>query len=313
LTDSGNRNDLQSSSSKGPLSKINPALFILIVLITVFITYQIIGGVVTVLVLGPDIIDGPKDLTLTRTIITFSQVMLILVTVIVLSMLQGNPFKKAFKLKKPDLFVFILSVLGILVVQPFLQVYLYLQNKFIFSLPFGTEILKYIKDIFDSLEAMTLKLVASHSIPEFIFVVFVIAVTPAICEEFLFRGLILTNFERVVIPIRAIIFTGLIFALFHFHPFNIIPLAILGIYLTYITYYSGSIYTAIFVHFINNFFSAIAIFLFGKENFDNPDMSGAELTQFILFGVFSLIFFLAILIIIKKVYLRKFSNGKEIF
>ncbi len=311
LNDLINGNDLLKNNSKGPLSKIHPALFILITLVTVFITYQIIGGVITILVLGPDIIGEPTNLNLTRIIITFSQFMFILVPVIVLSIMQGNVFKETFRLKKPDILVFILSVLGILVVQPFLQVYLYLQNKLIFSIPFASEILKSVKELFDSLEALTLKLVASHSVPEFIFVVFVIAITPAICEEFLFRGLILKNFERFATPFSAIVFTGLIFALFHFHPFNIIPLAILGIYLTFITFYSGSLYTAIFVHFINNFFSAAAVYIFGKEQIDDPDMGGPELTQFILLGVLSLVMFIAIVKIIKTVHLKKINYNNE--
>lgn len=311
LNDLINGNDLLKNNSKGPLSKIHPALFILITLVTVFITYQIIGGVITILVLGPDIIGEPTNLNLTRIIITFSQFMFILVPVIVLSIMQGNVFKETFRLKKPDILVFILSVLGILVVQPFLQVYLYLQNKLIFSIPFASEILKSVKELFDSLEALTLKLVASHSVPEFIFVVFVIAITPAICEEFLFRGLILKNFERFATPVRAIIFTGLIFALFHFHPFNIVPLAILGIYLTFITFYSGSLYTAIFVHFINNFFSAAAVYIFGKEQIDDPDMGGPELTQFILLGVLSLVLFIAVIKIIQTVHLKKINYNKE--
>ncbi|MBL7128775.1 MAG: CPBP family intramembrane metalloprotease [Ignavibacteria bacterium] len=311
MNDLINGNDLLKNNSKGPLSKIHPALFILITLVTVFITYQIIGGVITILVLGPDIIGEPTNLNLTRIIITFSQFMFILVPVIVLSIMQGNVFKETFRLKKPDILVFILSVLGILVVQPFLQVYLYLQNKLIFSIPFASEILKSVKELFDSLEALTLKLVASHSVPEFIFVVFVIAITPAICEEFLFRGLILKNFERFATPVRAIIFTGLIFALFHFHPFNIVPLAILGIYLTFITFYSGSLYTAIFVHFINNFFSAAAVYIFGKEQIDDPDMGGPELTQFILLGVLSLVLFIAVIKIIQTVHLKKINYNKE--
>lgn len=311
LNDLINGKDLLNNNPKGPLSRIHPALFILITLVTVFITYQIIGGVITILVLGPDIIGEPTNLNLTRIIITFSQFMFILVPVLVLSIMQGNVFKETFRLKKPDILVFILSVLGILVVQPFLQVYLYLQNKLIFSIPFASEILKSVKELFDSLEALTLNLVASHSVPEFIFVVFVIAITPAICEEFLFRGLILKNFERFATPVRAIVFTGLIFALFHFHPFNIIPLAILGVYLTFITFYSGSLYTAIFVHFINNFFSAAAVYIFGKEQIDDPDMGGPELAHFILLGVLSLVMFLAVIKIIKTVHLKKINYNKE--
>ncbi|MCX6163651.1 MAG: CPBP family intramembrane metalloprotease [Ignavibacteriae bacterium] len=192
-----------------------------------------------------------------------------------------------------------------IIVQPFLQVFLYFQNKIIFSIPFGTEIIRQVKDLFDTLEQITMNLVTANNAGEFIFIVFVIAITPAICEEFLFRGLVFKNFERISLRWNAILLTGLIFALFHFHPFNLIPLIILGFYLTFVVYYSGSIFTAVVCHFINNFISAYSVFAFGKENFTEPEISGMHLIQFGLFGLISLILFIFLLIYIVRIYNKK--------
>ena len=280
---------------------MHPMLFIVILLVTVFGMYQILGGVMTIIFLGGDISKLEQKLTTTRIVLSFSQFMFLLFPVLIFSMLQGNKFKEVFRIKKPDLSVLLLAVFALIVIQPFLQVYLLIQNKLIFAIPFGTDIIRNLKTLFDSLESTTMNLVKANNIPEFIGVVFIIAVTPAICEEFLFRGLVFKNFEKISKPFNAIFFTGLLFALFHFHPFNLIPLILLGFFLTYVTYYSGSIFTAIICHFINNFVSALSVFILGKENFAEPNVSNTELMQYSVLGLISLIIFIALLISINKI------------
>lgn len=291
----------------GPLSKISPLFFIFISLATVFFLYQIIGGSILYM-LGADSEINNGNLTMTRVVMTFAQFMFILAPAVLLGMLQENNIKETFRLKMPKLPVLIFAVIGILVIQPFLQVYLYYQNELIFSLPFGSEAIKQLKELFDLMESMTTKLVEAKSIPEFILVVIVIAVTPAICEEFLFRGLIFRNFEKIIPASKAIFFTGLLFALFHFHPFNIIPLTVLGIFLTFIVYHSGSIYTAVLCHFINNFISAFAVYWFGTESLGSDSMPANDQLQFILSGAGSLVIFIAVIILIKKYSFIKNEN-----
>jgi membrane protease YdiL (CAAX protease family) len=290
---------------KAPLSKMHPAVFIVILLITTFVTYQVFGGLLTISILGVDLKTLPENLLKTRIILSFAQFMFILFPAILLSLLQGNKFTETFRIRKPNFAIFFLAIFGLVVVQPFLQVFLYLQNKLIFSLPFGIEFLKQVKDLFDALEQTTMSLVTANSIPEFIFVVFIIAVTPAICEEFLFRGLLFKNLERVSLRRNAIFLTGLIFAIFHFHPFNLIPLIVLGFYLTFVVYYSESIWTAVVCHFTNNFISAYSVFKFGKDNIAEPEISGMQLVQFGILGLVSLVLFIFIMIYMVKIYNKK--------
>ena len=297
-------NNKQETDQSAPLSKIHPAVFVLISLFVVFVTYQVFGGILSFLILGEDIKNYSSQPMLTRIIVSFAQFMFILVPVILLSILQGNKTKFAFRIKPPKTSVFWLGMLGIVVVQPALQSYLFVQNKILMNLPFGTELIGKMKELIDLLEQATLNLVSAHSIPEFIVVVFVIAVTPAVCEEFFFRGLILNNFERVMPYGKSIFLTGFIFAIFHFHPFNLIPLIVLGFYLTYVVYYSGSIWTGVAAHFINNFMSAFLVYRFGRENFDKPDGSLADNSLLLVSGAVSLIVFLIIMALIKK-------NGTE--
>lgn len=290
-------------NGKGPLAKISPLVFIFLSLSVVFFLYQIIGSGITYLILGSDIDINESNVNVTRLIITFAQFMFILVPSVILVMLQDNNLKETFRLKKPKMSVFALAIIGIFIIQPFLQMFMFYQNEIIFNLPFGTEFLTKLKEIFDTLEASTEKLVTANSIPEFLMIVIVIAVTPAICEEFLFRGLVLKNFEKIISPGKAIFFTGLLFALFHFHPFNLIPLVILGIYLSLIVYHSGSIYTAIVVHFINNFISALAVYIYGAEMLGSDaaaNITGSEQTELLIYGIVSFIGFIVIIFLIRK-------------
>ncbi len=79
-----------------------------------------------------------------------------------------------------------------------------------------------------------------------------IALVPAFAEEILFRGYILRAFEKSGGIIMAIIFSSLVFALFHLQLTNLLPLATLGAMMAVLTWLSGSIWPAVVAHFVNN-------------------------------------------------------------
>jgi membrane protease YdiL (CAAX protease family) len=103
-------------------------------------------------------------------------------------------------------------------------------------------------------------LVSARSLPELLFVILVVAITPAIIEELLFRGLVQTSFERVLRPARAALITGIIFGAFHFNPFAIVPLMGLGWYFGYLRMRSKSIVLAMTVHFLNNVIAVVVAY-----------------------------------------------------
>lgn len=94
---------------------------------------------------------------------------------------------------------------------------------------------------------------------------FMIAVTPAICEELLFRGYIQRQLERSMGVYVAVIATGVLFGAYHLQLTKIVPLAVLGIYMAYLTWITGSIIPAVIVHFANNAF-AVLVSVFAEES-----------------------------------------------
>lgn len=78
-----------------------------------------------------------------------------------------------------------------------------------------------------------------------------LAVTPALCEETLFRGLMLSGLRRWG-PWAAIGLTALLFGLLHGSIYRLLPTFILGLLLGYVVWRSGSLYCSMLIHLLNN-------------------------------------------------------------
>jgi membrane protease YdiL (CAAX protease family) len=271
------------------LQGLNPFAYVIIVLAIIFLMYQLIGGALAIAAGDLDI-DNP-NVKLTRIILSFGQFMFILAPTIFFARLQSRDLKSVFRLKMPKPSLILLAITGIVLIQPFLQGYMYFQEQLINSVPFIKDILQPVKEIFDTLESSTMKIVQAHSLFEFFVVVFVICITPAICEEALFRGFALTNLGKISKPAVAIFLTGFLFAFYHFQPFSLIPLIVLGWYLGFIVFYANSIWVGIVCHFLNNFFASYFLYVYGKEDFETPHLAGDELTDTIVAAVLSVVLF----------------------
>ena len=94
------------------------------------------------------------------------------------------------------------------------------------------------------------------------FNIFVVAVIPAICEEFLFRGVIqkkLYGWARN--PHVAVWVAALVFSAIHFQFQGFLPRVLLGALLGYLFYWTGNLWVAVFGHFVNNAFSVVGQYL----------------------------------------------------
>ena len=82
-----------------------------------------------------------------------------------------------------------------------------------------------------------------------------LALVPAFCEELLFRGYAQRQLERSTGAAWGVALSGILFGLYHLSPAQVLPLSVLGFYLAYLTWRTGSLWPAVLVHFANNAFA----------------------------------------------------------
>ena len=90
------------------------------------------------------------------------------------------------------------------------------------------------------------------------------ALLPAVCEEIMFRGYMMTAFKNKMSFVKAIIIVSLLFGVSHMSIVKLLPTAILGVALAIMSHKSGSLVTSSLVHFLNNAL-AVWVMYYGTE------------------------------------------------
>jgi sodium transport system permease protein len=92
--------------------------------------------------------------------------------------------------------------------------------------------------------------------PSLWLLIFLIGITPAICEEILFRGFIQTGLSRMGVRL-GILGTAFLFAVAHSSIYRMIPTLLLGLAMCFAMHKSRSLITSMLLHGINNSFMVV--------------------------------------------------------
>ena len=138
---------------------------------------------------------------------------------------------------------------------------------------------------FEELQDASLELLSSFLKSEnaLILGLIYIGVTPAVCEEIMFRGYIQRSLEKSGGIWMAIIVSGIMFGAYHMQITNLLPLSFIGILLAYLTYISESIIPAMFAHFANNG-SQVILSGFYPEMLDEEITPDSEMPLLLIIG-----------------------------
>ena len=79
-----------------------------------------------------------------------------------------------------------------------------------------------------------------------------LAVTPAVCEELLFRGYLQRQVERRWGLAASVVAVGVLFGLYHLRLTQAVPLSLLGVYMGYVVWATGSLWAGVLVHLLHN-------------------------------------------------------------
>lgn len=118
----------------------------------------------------------------------------------------------------------------------------------------------------DKLEEATLFLTNINNPFELVLAMVVIAIVPAIGEEFLFRGLIQNQLQSWSRSAHwAIWITGILFSTIHIQFYGFVPRMLLGVLFGYMYLWSGNILYPMLAHFANNGFQVVMLYLYRSE------------------------------------------------
>lgn len=87
-----------------------------------------------------------------------------------------------------------------------------------------------------------------------------VAIIPAICEELLFRGAILSSFRSWKREWLIVLIVGLMFGIGHFDLYRLLPTGLLGAAFAFIALKTGSIFLGCLLHFLINILSVVSAF-----------------------------------------------------
>ncbi len=277
-----------------------------------FFLYQIVGGVLTLLVFGLEIDKAPVNGL--RLMTMAGQILFILLPALLFSKWFYEDVTTVIRFKSSRWIEIGLFVVGLIILIPLLENFSVIQNYLIDKLAASSTTVNSVKNIFDSLndrlESTYSSLITAHSISEKLLVILVVAAVPAVCEEIMFRGFIQKSFELKLKPFWAILITSIFFGLYHFSPYGLLPLIILGLYFGFAAYKSESIFTSMSLHFLNNFSAIVVFFIAGNGQLldSAPSDKAVDLKSAITIFVSLLLLFGGMLYVIVKFYQEKARN-----
>jgi uncharacterized protein len=257
---------------------ISFSCFILTFILAVILAIPIFGiGPVDLLNALSDI-NNPDNLHLLKYLQIAQSAGLFLIPPFILGYLfSGSSFNYLKVHKSPT---FSLSLIGILIILTSLPIINFLTEiNLSLSLP---EWLSSLEDWMQRSEEAAKKLteafLAVYTTKGLLLNLLMIAVIPALGEEFLFRGVIQRIFIEWTKNIHwGILISALLFSAMHFQFYGFLPRTMLGMLFGYLFVYSGSIWYPVIAHFFNNAMAVLVYFFAGKETVEKTiDQFGTQ-------------------------------------
>ncbi len=121
-----------------------------------------------------------------------------------------------------------------------------------------------------------------QTLQHYLVYLFILSISAGICEEVMFRGTIMPALEKYGI-VPAVVFSSLLFALFHVSFLNLFSTFVLGAVMAVVVIKTGSLLGGILYHMLNNFYAATYLYLAGQEE------TAAEITPQDLWALLPLV------------------------
>ncbi|MGD2033780.1 MAG: CPBP family intramembrane metalloprotease [Bacteroidales bacterium] len=156
---------------------------------------------------------------------------------------------------------------------------------------------------------LTERMTGNMQLADYLFNLLMIAVLPAIGEEFLFRGILQKLlFQWIRNSHLSILIAAILFSSIHLQFYGFLPRMVLGMYFGYLFFWSKNIWMAVWAHFLNNTI-AISLILISENSWINAEIFSPEnhadtFTELVLSGMVT-----TVLLLITYQHFRKKSGS----
>lgn len=194
----------------------------------------------------PSFAAGLKITQILTTVFTF------IAPPVLLAVTEKSSLGKFYHFRKPQGQVLLLILLIMICSMPAME-WLALANQKMKLPGFLEPVEHWMKEKEESAMKMTFLLLRIRHVGDFVVNIFIIALLPGFAEELLFRGAVQRSFYRMYRnPHVAIWLAAFIFSAIHVQFFGFFPRLFLGAAFGYIYLWTGSLWYAMFAHFLNN-------------------------------------------------------------
>lgn len=269
---------MEEAFSPNPKERYNPWYHLVFLMIFVFVglfVFNFFGFVFAMFVVGFDlaqlqsIMENPLSGPETRVPLLIIQGITGIGSFIIVPILYQKYVDRSGNVrveyeKNEDLKHYLIMVLFTFTIMPLTAKSMEWNEKLGFPASLS-EIENALRETHNFVEESTRHLVNLDGPFELVLGLLVIAVVPAIGEEFLFRGFLQKYLIKGMKNVHlGILLTGFLFGAFHMQIFVMLPRILLGIVYGYFYHYSRNIYMPMIAHFTNNAFMVTMLYLYNQ-------------------------------------------------
>ena len=246
-------------------------IILLGLILTGAIIFTIIGAVIGGLVYGmPDLLkffagDLSANLSLTKIVQIASSTGMFIIPALFFARIESRDWQDYLRLKSPLPVLIILTILLMFISVPLLELSVEVNTSM--KLPaFLGEMEEWMRRQEDQMAELTKHLLTMKTVGALLVNLLMLAVIPAIGEEFIFRGCLQRLFKEITGNHHiAIWLTAIIFSAIHMQFYGFIPRMLLGAMFGYLLVWSNSLWLPILAHFVNNATAVITAYVFQQQ------------------------------------------------
>jgi membrane protease YdiL (CAAX protease family) len=261
----------QNSPYKPEQSPFVQVLYLFLFAIIGLVVFAVIGFAIVFFTSGMDglraaAVNDYRDVSAFKILLVSQQIGLFLVPAVLLAVVERKKLPQFYGLAAPKVNLLLLVAVLSICWMPVMGLSNEWNQKMVFP-EFLKGIERWMREMEDSMMKTTEAILKMKTISALLVNLFVIAVVPAICEEFIFRGAVQRTIFRIKSnPHVAIWLSAIIFSTIHFQFYGFLPRVLLGAAFGYVYFWTGSIWYAVFAHFLNNAYAVIVAYYLQANN-----------------------------------------------